>query len=79
MTASWSVMDEHLIISWTEIGGIVGFQPEWITKFPPEEEGQPHTSGVAMSMPSLFGGAKWYSHELWERPVTSRDFSANAQ
>jgi hypothetical protein len=68
MTARWNITDDHLISRWTDIESMAEFHPEWITTIPPRD-GQTHTSSVAMSTGSSFGGAKWYAHELWERAV----------
>jgi hypothetical protein len=66
MAAHWVVTDDHLMSCWTDTGGMAGFHPEWMPKVSPRE-GRTRSRGVDMSTRSLFGGAKWYAHELRER------------
>jgi hypothetical protein len=68
MTARWNVADDHLIITWPEIGNMAGFHPEWITKTPPQQVTS-DTGTFNMRGLSLFGGANWYAHEPYERAL----------
>ena len=66
MAARWNVTDDHLTSRWTDVGSMAGFHPEWVTEVPPNEV-QTHIGVVDTRTRSLFGGAKWYAHELRER------------